>query len=146
VRIDRIDVLDFDPPHLRIEVRCGKGTYIRSLARDLGERLGCGAYLAGLRRTRVGPFIPELAVPLDSSPEFARERLLPMTAAVADLPQVMLAHDAVSRLRDGQAVKTAVAVADHSEVAILDPAGRLVAIATADQTGQAIRPAKVFPA
>src|SRR5690349_8551537 len=66
VRIDRIDVLEFDYPRLRLEVLCGKGTYIRSLARDLGDRLGCGAYLGGLRRTRVGPFTPADAALLDA--------------------------------------------------------------------------------
>src|SRR5207247_1839966 len=55
VHIDGIDVFEFAYPNLKLEVDCGKGTYIRSLARDLGERLGCGAYLASLRRTRIGP-------------------------------------------------------------------------------------------
>src|SRR5205085_1672899 len=88
VHIDAIDLLDFDYPHLRIEVRCGKGTYIRSLARDFGERLGCGAYLSGLRRTRVGRFTADDAVPLEADAETARGRLLPLAAAVAELPRV----------------------------------------------------------
>lgn len=56
IRIDAIALLDFAPPDLRIRVDCGKGTYIRSLARDIGTALGTGGYLAELRRTRVGPF------------------------------------------------------------------------------------------
>ena len=86
VRVDGINLLDFDYPQLRIEVRCGKGTYIRSLARDLGERLGCGAYLGGLRRTRVGPFQPNDAPPWDADAATALARLLPPAAAVAGLP------------------------------------------------------------
>lgn len=56
VRIDAIELLDFAAPDARIRVDCGKGTYIRSLARDIGAVLGTGGYLAELRRTRVGPF------------------------------------------------------------------------------------------
>jgi len=54
VVIHQIDVLRYEYPHLELEVHCGKGTYIRSLARDLGDRLGCGALVETLRRTRVG--------------------------------------------------------------------------------------------
>src|SRR5437764_1229017 len=62
VRVDAINVLSFAYPHLELEIHCGKGTYIRSLARDLGERLGCGALVATLRRTRVGHFTVENAI------------------------------------------------------------------------------------
>lgn len=62
VRIDAIDILAYDYPHLRVEVRCGKGVYVRSLARDLGKALGTGGYLSGLRRTAVGPYTVEEAV------------------------------------------------------------------------------------
>ena len=56
VVVHAIDVLGYEYPHLEIEVRCGKGTYIRSLARDLGEELGCGGFIASLRRLAVGCF------------------------------------------------------------------------------------------
>lgn len=56
IRIDEIEILGFEPPLLTLRVVCGKGTYIRSLARDLGEALGSGAHLTGLRRTRVGDY------------------------------------------------------------------------------------------
>jgi tRNA pseudouridine55 synthase len=59
--IKEIEVVKFDMPKLILRVTCGKGTYIRSLARDLGESLGCGAYLTGLRRTRVGSNLIENA-------------------------------------------------------------------------------------
>ena len=62
VRIDAIDLLEYAWPHLRVEVRCGKGVYVRSLARDLGKALGTGGYLSGLRRTAVGPYTVEEAV------------------------------------------------------------------------------------
>ena len=69
VRIDRIDVLDYAWPSLTIEVECGKGTYIRSLARDIGTTLGTGGCLTSLRRTRVGQWKIENAQRLDTLPE-----------------------------------------------------------------------------
>jgi tRNA pseudouridine55 synthase len=68
VRIDAIRLISYTWPHLTLEIDCGKGTYIRSLARDLGEALGVGGHLAGLRRTRVGRFTIDQARPLDSLP------------------------------------------------------------------------------
>jgi tRNA pseudouridine55 synthase len=165
VRIDGIDVVAFEYPGLRLEVRCGKGTYVRSLARDLGERLGCGAHLAGLRRTRVGPFTPDDAVPLDATADAARARLLPPAAAVAELPRLTLSDEGVTRLRHGQSVEvpsdmscatggSPVSAVDarasrpwHPEdVAVFDANGGLVAIATTADDGRTLRPAKVFPA
>ena len=61
------------------EARCGKGTYIRSLARDLGARLGCGALVAQLRRTRVGPFDAADGLTLETKPAAARSSLLPLS-------------------------------------------------------------------
>src|SRR5262245_27595824 len=71
VRIDRIVVTSFAFPKLRLEIDSGKGTYIRSLARDLGERLGCGAYVSKLCRTRVGSFSVDDAVSIHADAEAA---------------------------------------------------------------------------
>jgi tRNA pseudouridine55 synthase len=65
VTIHRMEILNFDPPDLNIRVTCSKGTYIRSLARDLGESLGSGAHLTSLRRTRIGPYRVIDAISLD---------------------------------------------------------------------------------
>jgi tRNA pseudouridine55 synthase len=64
VRIDRIDVLRFEWPLLEVRIDCGRGTYVRALARDLGAALGVGGYLVSLRRTRVGPFTIEQSATL----------------------------------------------------------------------------------
>lgn len=56
IRIDRLELISFNPPHMSIHVECSKGTYIRSLARDLGVSMKTGAHLTGLRRTRIGPY------------------------------------------------------------------------------------------
>ncbi|HEY7125620.1 MAG TPA: tRNA pseudouridine(55) synthase TruB [Ktedonobacterales bacterium] len=65
VVISRLEVLEWQPPALTLEVECSKGTYIRSLAYDLGERLGCGAHLGGLVRLRSGPFTLEESLTLE---------------------------------------------------------------------------------
>lgn len=66
IHIERIDLIDFDPEQMtiRLRIECGKGTYIRALARDLGEALGSGAHLTALRRTRVGQYKASEAIPL----------------------------------------------------------------------------------
>ncbi|HEX8323529.1 MAG TPA: tRNA pseudouridine(55) synthase TruB [Tepidisphaeraceae bacterium] len=66
VRIDAIDLLEYVWPDLRVRIDCGRGTYVRSIARDVGQALGVGGYLTQLRRTRVGPFSAEHAVRLDN--------------------------------------------------------------------------------
>ncbi len=63
--IENIDILLFEPPFVKINVVCSKGTYIRALARDIGQELGCGAYLSDLRRTRIGEFKVENALDID---------------------------------------------------------------------------------
>jgi len=65
IHIDAIEIVDFAYPNLTIRVSCGRGTYVRSLARDIGERLNTGGFLAGLRRTKVGPFTEDRAYTID---------------------------------------------------------------------------------
>jgi tRNA pseudouridine55 synthase len=151
VRVDGIDVLAYEYPRLELEVRCGKGTYIRSLARDLGERLGCGALVETLRRTRVGSFAAADAVALEADAATARARLLPVSAAVSELPRLTMPAADVARLRQGQAIQLgAVALPDEGrgaeqEVAVFDGAGALVAVAVADSITRVLRPQKVLP-
>lgn len=78
IRIDSIDVLSYEWPTLELRIECGRGTYIRSIARDLGEALGTGGMLTGLVRERVGPFTLDNAVSVDRVPEsFGPEILIP---------------------------------------------------------------------
>ncbi len=146
VRIDAIDVLDYEYPRLALQVRCGKGTYIRSLARDLGKRLGCGAYLERLRRTRIGPFTVEAALPLDIAPEQARERLLGLEWTVAEMPKINLSAPEIARLKQGQTVYCSLDVKDimPEEVAVFDEEGKLAAIGRWDAAKEAVKPVKVL--
>ena len=142
VRIDAIDVLGYDWPTLELEIRCGTGTYIRSIARDLGERLGVGGHVEALRRTRVGPFVPDMAPSLDHKPADVRNVLRPAREAVASLPPVTLTEAEIDRLRHGQPIASGSA-AEGSESAGLDAAGKLVAVIRADGKGKAW-PSKVM--
>lgn len=87
VRIHRLELLDFDSRNARLLVDCSKGTYVRTLAQDIGRRLGCGAHLVALRRTRVGPFDIADAVTLDSlqAMERPQQTLIPLNALPAGL-------------------------------------------------------------
>jgi tRNA pseudouridine55 synthase len=147
VHVYGIDVVAYDYPRLEVEVRCGKGTYIRSLARDLGERLGCGGLVEVLRRTRVGPFDAAAAVPLDAAAPAARAALLPLSAAVSELPRVTLGAAEATALRCGQAVplEGGEPATDGTEIAAFDTAGALVAVARRDGGRGLLRPTKVFP-
>ncbi len=128
VRIDAVRVLAYEWPWLDVEVDCGKGTYIRSIARDLGARLGCGGLVQTLRRTRVGPFLAEQGVSVDADP--AGVKLLPMTIAVAGMEQIRLSADEIRRLRQGQRIKAngERTTPDGLEIALLDESGELVGI------------------
>jgi tRNA pseudouridine55 synthase len=90
-----------------LEAECGKGTYVRAIARDLGRALGCFGHVTALRRTRVGPFHEQysarLAELLDA-PERANEHMLGVESGLTELPCVVLDRNAAARLRRGQSV------------------------------------------
>jgi tRNA pseudouridine55 synthase len=108
-RIDSIELLGFDPPMVELEVRCGKGTYIRTLADDLGRLLGCGAHLRSLRRTAIGPFEVEDALTLDRlatafEDDTWRDLLLPTDYGLGHLPAAHLEMEAEKDVRHGVAL------------------------------------------
>lgn len=102
VRIDSIELLEAEWPRIRLRVECGKGTYIRSLARDLGRTLGTGAHLTALCRERVGVFGLEEALPLTTPREEALSRMQPLARAVESLPRVEFSGEALDRMLCGQ--------------------------------------------
>ncbi len=101
VRIDAIRVIDYEWPWLDVEVDCGKGTYIRSIARDLGAALGVGGLVQTLRRTRVGRYLAEDAITLDHDPALLGDHLCPMASALSTLPVVRIASDVVDSISTG---------------------------------------------
>ncbi len=126
VEIHEIEVTEFAPPRVALRVRCGKGTYIRSLAADLGEALGCGAHLTALRRTRVGRFHIDGAVALSALPV----ELVSLADALSDLPTLQLDAGVVRDVRDGKLkiIEQLQAPAD-GWVRLLRPDGSLLAVA-----------------
>jgi tRNA pseudouridine55 synthase len=143
VHIYRIDVVRYAYPHLDIEVDCGKGTYIRSLARDLGKRLGCGALIEALRRTCIGPFQVEDAIHLDLPGEAVRARLSPIACALADLSRLVLEDSEIERLRQGQRIPWH-ETDTQKEFALFDQKHVLVGVADFDAVQQTLHASKVL--
>jgi tRNA pseudouridine55 synthase len=113
VVIDRLTLIDHpDPDRCVLETECGKGTYVRSLARDIGRALGSLGHVEALRRTRVGPFGEDQAIPLDRLEELAQSAnrdtlhqvLQPVEAALGGIPSLSLSISDAARLRQGQSV------------------------------------------
>jgi len=123
---------------LDIRVRCSKGTYVRTLAGEIGERLGCGAHLVALRRTGVGAFHLGEAVDLATLEregiDAARGRLLPPDVLVAGLERLDVDDDAAWRLCNGQEIGAPEACA--AEVAIFGPQGRFLGVASRVAAGR----------
>ena len=147
-----LNLLEWEPPEVVLDVHCSAGTYIRSLAHDLGQHLGCGAHLAALRRTASGTLRVEQAVPLATLQDaFARhdwrQYLQPADAALADWPAVRLTAEETTRIQLGQAVPQAngpTDLADNQLGKAYNPAGEFVAVLRADLAARVWRPDKVF--
>lgn len=149
VRIDRVALLEYNWPDLVIEVDCGAGTYIRSIARDVGQAIGCGGYITSLRRTRIGAFMEDSALAVaDVSMETIGAHLRPMTDALGDLPRITVDAEGLSRVARGQSVGAGagVVLVPGLEAAILGPDGGLAALGEADESGARVQPRKVFRA
>ena len=141
VRIDSIEIRSYEWPFLELEIHCGKGTYIRSLARDLGAMLGCGGFVTVLRRTRVGRFLAEAGVTLDAELPRARKAVLPVSEAVAHLPRMTVTNAIAAKLEHGNFAQVEGEAID--ELAIFDPAGELVGVASLGADGL-LRPKKIL--
>jgi tRNA pseudouridine55 synthase len=123
-----------DPDHADLELVCGKGGYVRAIARDLGEALGCHAHVTALRRTGSGGFTLENAVPFDRLDAIREEGgdglLLPLEAGLADLPEVRLRAPEAVRLRNGNPAPVTHSDLDYGEEAWASLDGVPVAIVT----------------
>lgn len=137
IEIRRLEILAIELPLVTFEVTCSKGTYVRTLGHDLGQRLGCGAHLIALRRTQSGAFREADAVPLAAlmdDPDGAAARLLPTAAAMAAYPGREVTDEAaLTRLRNG-VPPTIAEVEAQPELApgtilTLRSSGRLLAVA-----------------
>lgn len=144
VTVYELTVVRFDAGVIQIRITCSAGTYVRSIAHDLGMVLGCGAHLSSLQRLAVGPFGIDQAVTLQQMTEgdWQRWLLLP-SAAVTHLARVELAEGEASRLIHGLSIPARYPIAQGLACAF-DPAGRLVAVVRSDSQRQTWQPVKVL--
>jgi len=153
VTISAFEVMDVTHPFVTIRAVCSSGTYVRSLARDMGQALGCGASVFCLRRLRVGGFALEGAVSLDSlaaGPAGLGEALLSIEDGLGHMPRIHIGPDAVRVLRaGGQTPEDGISASEldfeGDYVAITDDAGRIVAIARrSDEPGRSLRTERIL--
>ncbi len=145
VRIDRLDLISLvDDDHAILEMDCGKGVYVRSLARDLAIRLGTLGHVSQLRRTAVGAFLEVDAISLDKLEDLGHsaalfEHVRPVETALDDIPALAVTDQQAARLKCGQAVHV---LCNEPGMVRATADGRLVALAEIDD-GMA-KPVRVF--
>ncbi len=132
ITVHHLEVLEWTPPEVVIDVHCSSGTYVRSLANDLGVKLGCGAYLVGLRRTKSGRFSLRDSVPLRKLQEAFTagnwyQYLIPAAEALGDWTAIELNPDEVEGVRHGHRVKV-VGDPEETKVRGVSTQGELVAL------------------
>ena len=165
VEIFKIDIKDISPPYVLFEISCSKGTYIRTVCADIGEKLGCGACLSALRRLESGFFTEAMAVSLTDDPQGMKERFLSrmmaMTQCLPSAASVMVDESLAGKLRAGfqpgaevirENVPAFLAAGDM--IKLIDTHGQLVAVAEMilaaaqmreyDSTNQGVRIIRVF--
>jgi len=136
VEIRELELVRYAAPLAELRVRCSKGTYIRTLAEDIGAALGTGAHLAALRRTASGRFRVAEALTLEGLRAIPRprERLLPLGALLADLPATELDAAAEARLRNGQPLK--ISGLQAGTRALYSPDGAVIGLGQARPEGE----------
>ncbi len=148
IDVYHLEVLEWAPPEVVIDVHCSSGTYVRSLANDLGNMLGCGGYLVGLRRTKSGRFSLRDATPLRKLQEAFRagnwsQYLIPAAEALGDWPAIELEPEQVDAIKHGHRVPAA-EDAKPGMVRAVSMAGELVALMELDEEARQWKPKKVF--
>lgn len=137
VRIEKLEILEFADELLTVEVTCSKGTYIRVLAEDIGEALGCGAHLASLRRTKVGALSLEDAVTLQALETMSVDERLatlkPLDALMQTLPAVHLSENDRVRFCHGQ--RLALGLLSCPRVRVYGPDEQMVGTARVNERG-----------
>jgi tRNA pseudouridine55 synthase len=147
VEIFRLEIMRFAYPELDLAIDCGSGTYVRSIGRDLGKLMGCGAVMSQLVRTRVGPYRLEDAVLLDQLTDETLETfLLDPTTAADGLSRRVADADEIALLRAGRAIPSGAlrGIDDDDSVAIVDASGELLALAYFDAAANQLKPRRVF--
>jgi tRNA pseudouridine55 synthase len=136
VTVRELEVVEQQAATARLRIVCTSGFYVRTLAHELGQRLGCGAHLSALRRTRAGPFELKDAVPLEeieAAGVASAARVLTPERLLTDMPAARLTADGSSRARHGAAIGPAEWRGDRpvsgGRIRLLDDAGTLLGLA-----------------
>jgi tRNA pseudouridine55 synthase len=147
INVYSLDVLEWAPPEVTVDVHCSSGTYVRSLAFELGEKLGCGAMLSGLRRTKSGRFSLKDAVPLRKLIESFDNNswykfVIPAAEALAEWTALSLNNEQVEAIRHGHRIPGEGKAGEM--VRGITEQGELVALLEFDETTKEFQPRKVF--
>ena len=143
VTIYKIELLRYDYPELVLDIKCGSGTYIRSLGRDLAKSLGTSAVMSALERTEIGPFRScEGLDPKQVDLYTIEQNLLAPSIAVAEVPKLVLSDQQITEIQFGRMIRSPIE-AGIDEVAAIDDADQLLAILSVGKDGQ-LKPTKNF--
>ncbi len=145
----RLEIVDWQTPVLTLDVACSKGTYIRSLAYDLGRVMGCGAHLGGLVRTRSGPFRLEESITLEELATACEQGQVaryaqPADRALAQYPALHLSAEEELRVRHGNTFTYDIPETARSLARVYNPGGDFIAIAEWQAEQEKWQPTKVF--
>lgn len=149
INVYSLELLEWDPPEAVVDVNCSSGTYVRSLANDLGEILGCGANLVGLRRTKSGQFALRDAVPLRKLQEAFTagdwyKYLIPAAEALSDWPSIELSFEQVDEVKHGHRITADLEGSEGKLARAISQQGELVALMEYDTETNEWQPRKVF--
>jgi tRNA pseudouridine55 synthase len=139
VHVSSIEILELSETAAKLKILCSGGTYIRTLAHDLGESLGCGAHLAGLLRDAVGRFRRPDCTPLNA---VRPELLIPLAEALPPMPLVNLDAAATRQVREGRQIRIECAPS-NSLIALVEPSGAVFSVARL--LGNVVQPECVIP-
>ena len=152
ITIHNINIINYNYPEIELEITCSTGTYIRSLARDIGEKLKTGAYVSKLKRTAIGKFDISNSIKLNNlSPENLKNSLLTPDNLIENIPQITINNANVAQLKNGLSVqgseiKTLDTVKNNKEsiVSIYNQDGLLIGIGRLDQENLLLSPNKIL--
>ena len=147
IHVYSLEVVEWNLPEVVVDVHCSSGTYVRSLAYDLGEKLGCGANLTGLRRVKSGSFTLKDAQPLRNLAEAFENNswfryLIPAADALSEWPSITLNNEEVDLVRHGHRIPREELF--DGQVRAITEQGELVALMEADVETSEYKPKKVF--
>ena len=145
VEVTHLDLLRCDGLNLEVDIDCSSGTYIRSIARDLGESLGLGGLMTSLIRTAIGPFTIAESIPPDSlAQDNIAAALLPAALSIGDLPRLVVTDSQAAAIRQGKKLTLPSTIPSHPTVATVNPHGHLIAFGEYEAGSARYHPRNVF--